>query len=173
MSHVLKVKHKTACYGLLVDATCTLFLKKNIDNSSKIVDLPNSRASCQKIIEEKVTPILAEIVAFLDTNNNTMILESSEKTWITNLWLGIFNITDVEDIEKNTSGEHFSANFPFSWIIYGTVEKIIHVTSENAIGSHTILYIIFLRVLKILTKSHFVFPLKTLFYFLPSMSFVK
>lgn len=120
-----------------------MYLKKCIDNSPKIVDLPNSRASCQKIIEEKVTPVLAEVVALLDTNNNTMILESSEKTWITNLWLGIFNIIDVKDIEKNTSGEHFSANFPFSWIIYGAVEKMFHVTSENAIGTHAILYIIF------------------------------
>lgn len=125
---------------------CYIIFKTCIDNSSYIVDLPNSRASCQKIIEEKVTPILAEIVAFVDTNSNTMILESSEKTWITGLWLGIFNIIDVEDIEKNTSGEHFSANFPFSWIIYGAVEKIFHVTSENAIGMHTILYVIFFEV---------------------------
>lgn len=83
-----------------------------------------------------MTPLLAEIVAFLDTNNNTLILESSEENWLTYLWLGIFNRIDVEDIEKTTSGEFFYAHFPFSWLIYGAVEKILYVTSENEIGTH-------------------------------------
>lgn len=103
-----------------------------------------SRASCQKIMEEKVTPLLANIVAFLDTNNNLLILENTDVGvhWIKNLWLGIMISIDERNLEtikdptvRNTGlGHTFSSKFPFSWIIYESVEKLLHLTSENAIG---------------------------------------
>lgn len=102
------------------------------------------RTSCQKIIEEKVTPVLAKIVAFLDTNKNMSILESSdaENHWIYTLWLGILSTIDeanlgkVKDLDvKNTGvGHRFSSKFPFSWIIFETVDRLLKLTSENAIG---------------------------------------
>lgn len=80
----------------------------------------------------------------MDTNNNISILESSNSglQWLTNLWLGIFNSIDVENLTKNkvpqvmnTGADHLlSASFPFSWLIYEAVEQFLLVTSENAIG---------------------------------------
>lgn len=107
--------------------------------------LKYSRASCQKKIEEKVTPLLAKIVAFADTNNNLSVLEISdnEHSWIAKLWLGIFSSVDVEHLKKNTVPQVmttgadscvFSASFPFSWLIYETVERVLLVTSENVLG---------------------------------------
>lgn len=81
---------------------------------------------------------MAKIVAFLDTNNNLSVLEQSgvEHVWITNLWLGIFNLIDVDNLEKRTVAcRHlFSASFPFSWLIYESIEEFLYVTSENIIG---------------------------------------
>lgn len=90
--------------------------------------------------------IFVEIVVFVDINSNIMILESFEKMWIIGFWFGIFNIIDVEDIEKNISGEYFFVNFLFLWIIYGVVEKIVYVIFENVIGMYIILYVIFFEV---------------------------
>lgn len=85
-----------------------------------------------------MTPLLAKIVAFLDTNNNLSVLEQpdDERVWLANLWLGIFNLIDVDNLEKRTLACHhlFSASFPFSWLIYESIEKFLHVTSENIIG---------------------------------------
>ncbi|XP_062570766.1 E3 ubiquitin-protein ligase RNF213-like isoform X2 [Saccostrea cucullata] len=102
------------------------------------------RSSCLKIIEEKVTPLLANIVAFVDTNKNISILEnnSDEMNWIANMWLGIFNNMDVDAFGKlkvpkvisTGAGHLFTSSFPFSWLIYDIVERLILVTSENEIG---------------------------------------
>jgi hypothetical protein len=102
------------------------------------------RSSCQKVIEEKVTPLLAKIVAYVDTNDNISLLENADSgvNWVTNLWLGIFASIDVEAVNKirvpriqsTGAGHAFSAKFPFSWLIYETVEKFLIVTSENEIG---------------------------------------
>lgn len=110
-----------------------------------------SRASCQRIIEDRVTPLLAKIVAFVDTNNNLSILESSDREvqWLRDLWLGIFSSIDVEILIKikvpqvmNTGANHLaSATFPFSWLIYEAVEQFLLVTSENAIGICKVFYI--------------------------------
>lgn len=85
-----------------------------------------------------MTPLLAKIIAFVDTNNNLSVLEQSddERRWLSNLWLGIFNSIDVDNLEKRTVACHhlFSASFPFSWLIYESIEKFLHVTSENIIG---------------------------------------
>lgn len=98
-----------------------------------------------------MTPLLAKIVAFVDTNNNLSILESSDREvqWLTDLWLGIFNSIDVEILIKikvpqvmNTGAIHLaSATFPFSWLIYEAVEQFLLVTSENAIGICKVFYI--------------------------------
>lgn len=85
-----------------------------------------------------MTPLLAKIIAFVDTNNNLSVLEQSddERRWLANLWLGIFNSIDVDNLEKRTVACHhlFSASFPFSWLIYERIENFLHVTSENIIG---------------------------------------
>ena len=91
-----------------------------------------------------MTPVLAKIVAFLDTNKNLSTLESpdSKISWIKSLWLGIVSTIDetqlgkIKDPDvKNTGlGHRFASTFPFSWLIYETVERLINLTSENAIG---------------------------------------
>lgn len=95
-------------------------------------------------MEETVTPVLAKIVAFLDTNKNMSILESvdSEISWVKTLWLGIVSTIDESHLGKirdanvkNTGlGHRFASTFPFSWLIYETVERLLNLTTENAIG---------------------------------------
>lgn len=81
----------------------------------------------------------------MDTNNNLSVLEVSgnEQLWIAKLWLGIFSSVDVEHLKTNTVPQVmttgadncvFSASFPFSWLIYETVERVLLVTSENVLG---------------------------------------
>lgn len=87
-----------------------------------------------------MTPLLAKIVAFVDTNDNLSVLEQSdeERRWLANLWLGMFNSIDVDNLKIETVACHhqFSASFPFSWLIYELIEKCLHVTTENIIGTH-------------------------------------
>lgn len=90
---------------------------------------------------------MANIVAFLDTNNNLSILENVENgfNWTAKLWFGMFNSLDREMFEQikvprvtNTGiRDVFTSVFPFSWLIYQSVEKLLLFTSENAIGTCT------------------------------------
>lgn len=90
---------------------------------------------------------MANIVAFLDTNNNLSILENVENGlhWTAKLWFGIFNSMDREMFEQikvprvtNTGiRDVFTSVFPFSWLIYQSVEKLLLLTSENDIGTCT------------------------------------
>lgn len=91
-----------------------------------------------------MTPALAKILAFLDTNKNLSTLESpdSKISWIKTLWLGIVSAIDEThlgkikdpDVKSTGVGHRFASKFPFSWLIYETVERLLNLTSENAIG---------------------------------------
>lgn len=89
-------------------------------------------------------PLLSNIVAFLDTNNNISILEKAKygPNWTTNLWLRIFNSIEIDRFVqtkvpramRTLLSDVCTTEFPFSWLIYESVETLLHLTSENAIG---------------------------------------
>ncbi|CAG2212879.1 RNF213 [Mytilus edulis] len=101
-------------------------------------------------LESKVIPLLAGIIAFIDTNRNLDILTLNEQ-WKTGLWLQIFNDPELtqlrytgivspsrqqelqEVIVKTTSleGKVFSAGLPFSWLIFQQIDEVLRNTMNT------------------------------------------
>ncbi|XP_063404431.1 E3 ubiquitin-protein ligase rnf213-alpha-like [Mytilus trossulus] len=101
-------------------------------------------------LESKVIPLLAGIIAFIDTNRNLDILTFNEQ-WKTDLWLQIFNDPELtqlrytgivspsrqqelqEVIVKTTSleGKVFSAVMPFSWLIFQQIDEVLRNTMNT------------------------------------------
>ena len=96
------------------------------------------------ILESKVIPLLAGIIAFIDTNRNLDILTNNEE-WKIDLWLQIFNDPELTQLKyslivspsrqqelqevavKSTSmeGKVFLAVMPFSWLIFGQIDDVL------------------------------------------------
>uniref|UniRef100_A0A8W8MG84 B box-type domain-containing protein n=1 Tax=Magallana gigas TaxID=29159 RepID=A0A8W8MG84_MAGGI len=108
------------------------------------------RARNQCIIE-KLSPILAGIIAQLDTNSNLdLLIQRDPSSWEHKLWLEIINNPSATQIEysmvvspkkqeelpevivKGTGcdGLKFKALMPFSWLIYRLIDQILR-TSQN------------------------------------------
>ncbi|VDI37174.1 Hypothetical predicted protein, partial [Mytilus galloprovincialis] len=102
-------------------------------------------------LESKVIPVLAGIIAFIDTNKNLDILANTNRNdWQFHLWSQILNSPELTNLKyslmvsptrhkelhevsvKTTSldGKLFSASMPFSWIIFGQIEEVLRKTID-------------------------------------------
>ncbi|XP_060586347.1 E3 ubiquitin-protein ligase rnf213-alpha-like [Ruditapes philippinarum] len=102
------------------------------------------RRSCIQTLETKVAPILAGIIAYLDTNDNIKILQE-DCDWKQKLFLTILNTVDAislkfADLQSPTrksdlqevvvmttgcEGHLFSARMPFSWLLINQINDIL------------------------------------------------
>lgn len=57
------------------------------------------RSSCIKVLESKIIPILAGVVAFCDTNENLSILDEINYPWKQDMWLSILNAPGAFNIQ--------------------------------------------------------------------------
>ncbi|KAL3881536.1 hypothetical protein ACJMK2_027968, partial [Sinanodonta woodiana] len=111
------------------------------------------RRACIQYLESRISPILAGIIAHIDTNQNLDILSGhiSQGDWVARLWLHIFNTpaaiqlkySDLqypgrqqelsEVIVKTTGcqGLAFQAEFPFSWLMFEQINAISRNTHAN------------------------------------------
>ena len=53
------------------------------------------RRSCTRILENKVAPILASLIGFLDTNFNLDLMDMSQCSWKWDLWLAILHSAEA------------------------------------------------------------------------------
>ncbi|KAL3881524.1 hypothetical protein ACJMK2_027956, partial [Sinanodonta woodiana] len=107
------------------------------------------RRSCIQHFESKIAPILAGIIAHIDTNHNMDILRDhiSSGNWMARFWLQIINTHGAiqlqyhdlflaeqkelnEVIVKTTGceGQIFAAKMPFSWLIFEQIDSIWRLT---------------------------------------------
>ena len=56
------------------------------------------RRSLLQYLESRVTPLLAGILAFSDTNANLDILSEMGDLWLHEMWLGMLANSDVTDL---------------------------------------------------------------------------
>ncbi|CAG2250168.1 RNF213 [Mytilus edulis] len=102
-----------------------------------------------RCLEAKIVPVLAGIIAFIDTNNNLGLL-SHDEIWKTDLWLRIMNNPFLTQLKysaiassslkqemgeipvKTTAldGKMFSACMPFSWLIFLQIDDILRKTID-------------------------------------------
>ncbi|KAL3881508.1 hypothetical protein ACJMK2_027940, partial [Sinanodonta woodiana] len=104
------------------------------------------RRACLQYLESKISPILAGIIAHIDTNHNLDIIHShiTSGDWKARLWLQILSTPGAiqlqysdlqsptrlhelnEVIIKTTGceGQMFTAVMPFSWLIYEQIDGI-------------------------------------------------
>lgn len=109
------------------------------------------RKARNQCIIEKLSPILAGIIAQLDTNSNLdLLIQRDPSSWEHILWLEIINNPSATQIEysmvvspkkqeelpevmvKGTGcdGLKFKALMPFSWLIFRLIDRILR-TSQN------------------------------------------
>lgn len=111
------------------------------------------RQAMIQYIVQKLSPLLAEIISKIDTNQNLDLMDESEESWKRTLWLEILNcpeatnnthsmldfrhgtVVSPEFIVLGTRSDNhmFSAKFPFSWIISKLVQSAIQ--TEGSIKS--------------------------------------
>lgn len=105
-----------------------------------------SRKLAIQYLEVKVIPIMAKVIAFIDTNRNLDILVRNEMhTWQIKLFFETLNLAELEHLNfantissmmiqelkmakvKTTSllGNTFNAYIPFSWILYEQTELLL------------------------------------------------
>ncbi|KAL3881512.1 hypothetical protein ACJMK2_027944 [Sinanodonta woodiana] len=111
------------------------------------------RRSCIQYLESKISPILAGIIAHIDTNHNLDIIHShiTPGDWKARLWLQILSTPGAiqlqysdlqsptrqqelnEVVVKTTGceGQMFTAVMPFSWLIYEEIDGIWRTAQEN------------------------------------------
>ncbi|XP_064634464.1 E3 ubiquitin-protein ligase rnf213-alpha-like [Lineus longissimus] len=132
------------------------WLRKDAAAAETINRVGTFRRAVQIVIENKLTPILAGLVAYMDTNCNLDILKKKETHHhdvIRQLWLQMFadqlvtqlsyahfqspttHVEMTEMISPQTGiGHHlFKPLFPFSWEVHSQMELIIQ-TSRTAAG---------------------------------------
>nr|XP_034331576.1 E3 ubiquitin-protein ligase rnf213-alpha [Crassostrea gigas] len=130
------------------------------------------RKARNQCIIEKLSPILAGIIAQLDTNSNLdLLIQKEPSSWEHKLWLEIINNPSATQIEysmvvspkdreelpevivKGTGfdGIKFKAMMPFSWLIYRLIDQILR-TSQN-MGKHVNVQESVMSVLDIIEKT--------------------
>ncbi|KAJ8315842.1 hypothetical protein KUTeg_007992 [Tegillarca granosa] len=124
--------------------TASKWLSQEAAKAENINRAGTFRRAWMQCLETKITPILAGIIAHLDTNRNLDILaESKPDDWQHILWLYVSNNPRVTKMEyallvspmrqqnleeiivKNTGvdGQAFTSKMPFSWLIYKQIEE--------------------------------------------------
>ncbi|XP_053396339.1 E3 ubiquitin-protein ligase rnf213-alpha-like isoform X2 [Mercenaria mercenaria] len=111
------------------------------------------RQSCFQTLEAKIAPILAGIIAYLDTNDNMKILQE-HCLWKQELWLKVLNTADAINLQfadlqspkrqsdllevvvmtTGCEGHMFSARMPFSWLLINQISEILklhHPAAES------------------------------------------
>ena len=53
------------------------------------------RRSCLQVLEAKIAPILAGIIAYLDTNHNLDLVKQTTSPWKPQLWLAVLSSQEV------------------------------------------------------------------------------
>ncbi|KAL3881510.1 hypothetical protein ACJMK2_027942 [Sinanodonta woodiana] len=111
------------------------------------------RRACTQYLESKISPILAGIISYIDTNHNLDIIHShiTSGDWKARLWLQILSTPGAiqlqysdlqsptgqqelnEVVVKTTGceGHMFTAVMPFSWLIYEQIDSICKTAQEN------------------------------------------
>ena len=118
------------------------------DRKDWIIEEAKSRKSLQyggtfrnvlsRKVDEVVVPIFSQIIATIDQNYNLRLIANDEDSPISQLWLAIFNdpnimkfnYVDMVTPKEQVPGlggrktyDDFESEFPFSWLVYETVES--------------------------------------------------
>ncbi|XP_062570768.1 E3 ubiquitin-protein ligase rnf213-alpha-like isoform X2 [Saccostrea cucullata] len=141
MQHLVKIIALEEEDLSMLDHSSLVQRAADIGNISKCGTL---RSSCSKSIEGRVIPLLARIICFLDTNNNLQILDNAcECSWVYIAWMRMFSAVDAKILNKErelvtqSTGKNigFKSIFPFSWLLFENVEKILQSCYESKIGN--------------------------------------
>lgn len=90
------------------------------------------RRALSQYLETRVTPLLAGVVAYADTNANLdLLMEDGDNLWITSMWLDMFGNADIAIVKyKLVYGE------PLYWDIHG-LYVAPHVCMRVSVHMHT------------------------------------
>ncbi|XP_053396012.1 E3 ubiquitin-protein ligase rnf213-alpha-like [Mercenaria mercenaria] len=148
ISKLLQEKEKNA--GTTHKATHWL-----VNEAAKLENINKAgtfRSSCIKILESKVFPILAGIIAYCDKNENLNILQETQYPWKQDLWLEILNTPGAIDLQYNEfqsptrssdleevtvmstgcEGLLFCNRMPFSWRFIDMINEVLKLDHPSA-----------------------------------------
>jgi hypothetical protein len=152
---ISKLQHEKEVYSSTPQRSKT-WIYNEVARLQNIMKYGTLKISCRNYIEGRLTILLAGLIAFLDTNQNFNILFESEKDWIQDFWLGLFedeNFIDFkyekfylqsnghEKVEFNCidyriNGAEFQLKLPFSWLIKEFIDNLIAQHNSNFIENN-------------------------------------
>ncbi|XP_060597666.1 E3 ubiquitin-protein ligase rnf213-alpha-like [Ruditapes philippinarum] len=121
------------------------WLVGEVANFENITKAGTFRNSCIKVLESKICPILAGIIAVCDTNENLSILADDKFPWKQGLWIDIFNSlntlkfkdlpfreksnvqSDIPVLSTSSDGHTFCVRMPFSWIFIQKMNEVLNI----------------------------------------------
>ncbi|XP_056014152.1 E3 ubiquitin-protein ligase rnf213-alpha-like isoform X2 [Ostrea edulis] len=130
------------------------------------------RKARNQCIIEKLSPILAGIIAEVDTNSNLdLLIQTDPNSWKHKVWLEIINDPSATGIEysmivspkkqqelpevvvKGTGceGVKFRARMPFSWLIYKLIDRVIRTSQD--VDKHEVIQELVTRVAGIIENA--------------------
>lgn len=99
-------------------------------------------------VDKVVIPIFSEIIASIDQNYNLNLIEAKNETSpLSQFWLSMFSESRIMQFDYESmstprpqvpgvggrkSGEDFMCKFPFSWIIYESVDSQLDNARSSA-----------------------------------------
>lgn len=110
-----------------------------------------------------VSPILSEVIAYSDRNQNLNLVQGGKDDWKSKFWLVMLNEQQVTPLDYKSfispvsravreracivssgAGHQFQGQFPFSWVIRDMVNVLlIQVEGENILSLSSILFYYF------------------------------
>ncbi|XP_053391305.1 E3 ubiquitin-protein ligase rnf213-alpha-like [Mercenaria mercenaria] len=144
------------------------WMTKEATSSDKISEAGTFRRSCLKILESKISPVLAGVIAFIDTNQNIDICCDENPTWKTQLWKKIlcspnaldFKYSELQSPTRTSelqeamvlytgvSEKVFESKMPFSWLFISQINDVFLATKKTSNDDTDKLYQSMLSLLK-------------------------
>ncbi|KAL5009497.1 hypothetical protein ScPMuIL_011802, partial [Solemya velum] len=148
---IMKEKELRTQYGEFQDGWLTV----EATDSAYINSTGTFRRAWTQCLEEKVSSVLAAVIAFVDTNQNLDLLShTAPDSWQTAFWLQILNAPDASQIEISElvlsrngdeltelcimksmgyEGQDFTVTLPFSWLIFRKINTILKTVASTNI----------------------------------------
>lgn len=128
------------------------WLFNEVSKLSNVIKYGTLKNSCRNYIEARLAALFSGLIAICDTNNNFDLLVNSEKEWIPELWLNMFNddhifhvtysktylkTKDTKEksefnclsypyfVENKLKDSNLSLKLPFSWLIKENLDNLV------------------------------------------------
>ena len=143
LNQIARLQHERE-QALSNDVLSRSWLFKEAAKLSNVIKYGTLKNSCISYIENRMSHLLSGTIAFIDTNHNLDLLQETNKKWVVDYWLDMFNDQVITNLNytkyfMQTNGKEKSEfmcqsdlsrcegirpKLPFSWLIKQILDKL-------------------------------------------------